>query len=238
MILSINDDKIIQNANSEDLESAINQLGVDEFLILTKGDDTFLQCYLSNDKDTSVIEYRDGSELEHYSTALISKELTKAIFKTYLTNSEKIKKMAEWSWLDCIEPQRIINYDGDEEEQFLLFKYLQEGENTKKYPFGKFGTLHLIYDETDQALITKLDNNWKNLETKIVDELENQIKSYDRLGHLKVRYFQAMGTSTEYNKDVFHGTDSDIRLSFHLLESPTWEFFIKDDQIIHSQAAF
>lgn len=133
---------------------------------------------------------------------------------------------------------KVLNYDGEWEEPFLYFKHLSKGDTVKEYPFGKFGTLYLIYSKNDKSLIKRLDEYWPTLENKIVKDLEKLITFYDRLGHLKVKYFQAFGNSTEYDEEVFHGTDSNLRLSFNLLESPTWDYFIQDNKIIHSQAAF
>ena len=131
---------------------------------------------------------------------------------------------------------KILNYDGKWEEQTLIFENLDENEKLKKYPFGKFGELYIVYENDDEEVIKRLDDVWDSLGPKLELSLTKLIKSYDRLGHLKVKFFQAYAFLPE--KEVFNGVSANIFLSFSLLETPTWNFWLKNDEIIHSQASF
>jgi len=134
---------------------------------------------------------------------------------------------------------KILNYDGEWEEQFIYFENLDDDKTIKKFPLGKFGEMILIYEKTDTELIKNLNKNWEKLEPKIVKNLEEMVIDSERLGHLKVKYFQATGYTKEYDENVFHGTDSNIMLSFHLLSNPDdWDFFIQDDKIVHCQPVY
>lgn len=134
---------------------------------------------------------------------------------------------------------KILNYNGEWEEQYIRFDKLEDNEAIKKYPLGKFGEMILIYEKSDAELIKNLDKNWVKLESKVVKNLEEMVINSERLGHLKVKYFQATGHTKEYDENVFHGTDSNIMLSFHLLTNPDdWDFFIQDDEIVHCQPVY
>ena len=100
-----------------------------------------------------------------------------------------------------------------------------------------------MYEKSDTELINNLDKAWPSLESKIIKELEAMVKSSERFGHLKVKHFQAFGSSYETDGNNFLDKEypdkkPNISLSFSLLESPSWDFFIQDDEIVHCQPAY
>ena len=179
-----------------------------------------------------------GATINEYLVRKKRKELAERadLFATKINNVMKKLEIEEPTVKE--NPFRILNYNEEWEEPFIYFKDLSENQSYKEYTFGKFGKLYVIYDKEDTKVIKNLDSHWITLEEKLSKHLENLIHRYERVGHLKVKYFQAFANTNEYDENVFHGTDSDVRLSFCLLEVPTWDYWIKGDKIIHGQAAF
>ena len=132
---------------------------------------------------------------------------------------------------------KILNYDGKWEEQNLVFQNIDDGERFKKYSFGKYKDLYIVYNKNDDELIKRLDKYWDVIEPQIIKSLEALVKAYERYGHLKVKYFQAYAYSPDED-EVFEGEASNIFLSFSLLENTTWNFWLKDDMILNCEASF
>lgn len=67
MQLNVNDDQHLNDPDVETILSALKDLEYDEFAILARADEQYIQTYY-NDDGTYTLEYRAGSEDEHYGT--------------------------------------------------------------------------------------------------------------------------------------------------------------------------
>lgn len=133
-------------------------------------------------------------------------------------------------------PKEIKNYDDDLEEQLIYFTNLAKDEDLILLDFGKFNQIILMYQKSDLDLVANIRKNWDTLKDQVLKQLEEMVESSDRITHLDVDYFQAfLGRIPE---DSFTGDEADTFLEFRLLETPTWNFMIKNNQIMHCQPSY
>lgn len=67
MHLNINDDEFLELVSAAAVRAAIETLARDQFLVLSSGDNHYIQVYHHED-GTFQLEYRDGSADRHYGT--------------------------------------------------------------------------------------------------------------------------------------------------------------------------
>lgn len=108
MELIVNGDKVEGFVSEQKIEESIRSLtGEDDsFAILARDDQTYIQT--SGDPNHGfVLEYRDGSEEEHYSCSNfeLSAEQVIRAFQSYLAANDKWKSELEW------QPQ-VFDYSG------------------------------------------------------------------------------------------------------------------------------
>ena len=65
MYLNINDSRLINAPTRQDVINAIRLLAADQYVILDRSENTYIQTYYNED-GTFQLEYRDGSEDRHY----------------------------------------------------------------------------------------------------------------------------------------------------------------------------
>jgi len=108
MELIVNGEKLAGLISDRQIEESIRSLtdDVDSFAILARSDQVYIQT--SGDPHNGfVLEYRDGSEEEHYSCTnfeLTAEQVIRA-FQSYLANDDKWKSELEW------QPQ-VFDYSG------------------------------------------------------------------------------------------------------------------------------
>ncbi len=87
MNLIINENKVIKNVSKNDISRYLRKLKAEEFAILEKSEQYFLQVML-DDKNNAVIEYRNGSENEHYQAKINDPSDVVKAFLLYLQGEE------------------------------------------------------------------------------------------------------------------------------------------------------
>lgn len=106
--LNVNGDKLPGLVSNRQIEEAIESLtgDGDSFAILARADQVYIQT--SGDPSNGfVLEYRDGSEAEHYSCAnfeLTAEQIIRA-FQSYLADDDKWKSELEWQ-------SQVFDYSG------------------------------------------------------------------------------------------------------------------------------
>lgn len=126
MNLNIDDEFIIKQATHYHIDKHINNLGEEEFAVLIADDDHYIQVYISEEADESIIEYRDGSEEEHYQAKFINKEATIKTFSLYLDSSDAFKDGYCWRKITIDESEYI------EEREDIALKAIQTAFDAKE----------------------------------------------------------------------------------------------------------
>ena len=94
MKLNVNDDFVVEEASKPDIKKCIGKLKVDKFAILEKDDENFMQIYISEDADESIIEYHDGDQ--HFQSPVTDTEATVKAFSLFLVENDKYKECLPW----------------------------------------------------------------------------------------------------------------------------------------------
>ena len=95
MKLNINDTMLIEDVTAEGLEGELRALNPDQFLILSKSKNDFIQVYFTNNMQF-VVEYQVNGELFCAHDERISYESVKEAFASYFTGSENWLKIYNW----------------------------------------------------------------------------------------------------------------------------------------------
>ncbi len=129
MQLNINDDKYIESPSISEIQDSISELEMEEFVILNKSEDHYLQTYC-NDLNDYVLEYRDGSFEKHF--GVMEKELSKTkiaeVFTLYLCNDKNWKEKYSWERIEFDE-----DFEGDLNSENA---YLLNGSEYKRIRIG------------------------------------------------------------------------------------------------------
>ncbi|MGY8767505.1 MAG: hypothetical protein ACKVH8_03595 [Pirellulales bacterium] len=109
MILTINDDKFFENPTEETVRNALTELVVDEFAILSRADEKYIQVYY-NEEENFTLEYRDGSYDKHFAATPEPEtcEEIQATFVAFLNNPTSWHESKEWKKVDFDE-----DFEGD-----------------------------------------------------------------------------------------------------------------------------
>lgn len=110
MRLNINDDDQLDAPDVSDVECKIDQLGVDEFLILTSEPGFYVQTYQLS-KGVFTLEYRQGAPEEHYSvepTMTNSKEVKRA-FGLFLRGSAGFENAFNWQLVSFEDDVSLVS---------------------------------------------------------------------------------------------------------------------------------
>ncbi|SFM13310.1 hypothetical protein [Marinobacter zhejiangensis] len=103
MRLNVDDEFEVVNPGHSDLDKIIGEMAEDEFIVLIREDEYYIQAYFDSDPEASVIEYREGQEGNHFSASAISKEKVLEAFSLYLDGNEGFKKIHQWEMLEIDE---------------------------------------------------------------------------------------------------------------------------------------
>lgn len=97
MILNVDDDDYLENPDADTVRTAIIGLKADQFAVLNRGEQEYVQTY-HNEDGSFQLEFRAGSADEHY--AVDDDNLTVAdvvnVFEGYLANQTDWK--GGWTW--------------------------------------------------------------------------------------------------------------------------------------------
>ena len=104
MELNYNEETYLVDPSKEDIENIFEKLDPEEFIILDKDEDYYLQLYLHDDGALQ-IEYRDGSHNEHYELDESQLESSDVIvmFCKYAADDPAWKDMVKWKKMDMDE---------------------------------------------------------------------------------------------------------------------------------------
>jgi hypothetical protein len=115
MYLNINDSRLVENPTWEAVLEAVHQLGQEEYLILDRGGEFYVQTF-RNDDDTWDLEYRQGSAEQHFAADAESTSIdhVSRAFEAFYNDSD-LSTLLNWELLDLdeVEPEEgEIEYDG------------------------------------------------------------------------------------------------------------------------------
>ena len=129
MILNINDERRVHKPNAARIHAAFDELGREEFLILSRDDENYVQTYLDEDGDL-LLEYRDGSEDQHYSAEEtdLDRRRVAGLFVAYTEGDASWNEGLSWELLEFDE-----DFEGDLTEDNA---YLIGGEEFARIPIG------------------------------------------------------------------------------------------------------
>lgn len=130
MILNINDKDQVENPTADDLNHHLPQVGIDEYCILSRKDEEYMQFY-HNDDDTYLLEYRDGSFEKHYAetSEQLSIDEVLSAFVGYLEGDEQRWK-AKHEW-------RKVEFDADFAGDDFLTHYELNGKEYHRIRVGR-----------------------------------------------------------------------------------------------------
>lgn len=94
MILNVNDDYVVEDITKASIKKCIGKLKNDKFAVLERDEENFLQVYIGDSPEDSIIEYHEGHA--HYQAELSDTETTVKVFHLYLGNNEKFKDHHSW----------------------------------------------------------------------------------------------------------------------------------------------
>lgn len=105
MLLNINDSQLIYAPQRKQVSDAIRLLQADEFAILGRDDQHYVQTYL-NDDGTYQLEYRGGSEEQHYGADAdeISVDDVCQAFETFFDDGD-LQALLSWEKMDVGESE-------------------------------------------------------------------------------------------------------------------------------------
>lgn len=102
MILSMYDGREIQQPSQAELDSAIRSLEANQFIILSKDSEQYMQSYLNED-GTWDLEYRKGSADEHYAAdGSIDADTVVSAFQSYASGDD-FESLVLWFRLELPE---------------------------------------------------------------------------------------------------------------------------------------
>ena len=130
MILNVNGDDSFEGPDAATVRNAITQLPVEQFVVLSRGEEDYVQTY-HNDDGSFQLEFRAGSPEEHY--AAVAEDLSVAdialVFDQYLANKNDWK--SNWKW-------EQVEFDDDFEGDLHADNaYLLNGEEFEKVAVGE-----------------------------------------------------------------------------------------------------
>ena len=100
MELNINDDSLVEKPSIDSVRYEIDSLGLDQFVVLSRDDDHYVQAYRNPD-GTFQLEYRDGSESEHYETvAPPDIDVVEQAFIRYCSDMTDWRSPWEWQEIE------------------------------------------------------------------------------------------------------------------------------------------
>ena len=109
MLLNINDDNFFRDPDKAAICDSLSSLPPDEFAILGKAEEHYVQVYHNND-GTFQLEYRDGSAEKHYEANSDEIDLND-VQQAFLAYRDGAPNWyANWSWEKC-------EFDDDDEEE-------------------------------------------------------------------------------------------------------------------------
>jgi len=129
MLLNLNDDNFSENPDEEAISSAIQNLSVDQFAVLSRAENEYIQTY-HNDDGSFQLEYRDGAYDKHYEATSdrISLNDAQRAFAAYFSGGEDWH--LAWDW-------EILEFDQDFGEDLTFDSaYLLNGAEYRKIPVG------------------------------------------------------------------------------------------------------
>lgn len=102
MDLNINDERKLAKSklNDETMLKALQLLGIDEFAVLAKEDQRYVQTFRESE-DEFALEYRAGSNKEHFeASAPVALDVIEAAFVAYMGGDfDAWKSAVEWKQL-------------------------------------------------------------------------------------------------------------------------------------------
>lgn len=94
MILNVNDDYVVEEVTKAHIKKCIGKLKADKFAVLEKDDESFMQIYIGDDADDSVVEYHEGGQ--HFQSPVLDNEAIVKAFSLYLIDNQKFKECLPW----------------------------------------------------------------------------------------------------------------------------------------------
>lgn len=130
MLLNINDDKQLRDPTPDDLATLLPQVGFDQFCILGRTDEEYIQFY-HNDEDGFELEYRDGSHEQHFAEASGELSIDDVVdaFVGYLQHDERRWK-SNHTW-------NRVEFDADFEGDDFCTHYLLNGREYHRIRVGR-----------------------------------------------------------------------------------------------------
>ena len=115
MKLNVDDTKLLNDPSRDVVLAVIDELEVDEFAILMRDDDHFVQTRC-NDDETWSLEYREGSAEKHFGTNPedTTRQNAREVFAAYFDGSD-IASLLAWEFVDSspTEPEEgEVEYNG------------------------------------------------------------------------------------------------------------------------------
>lgn len=117
MLLNINDDRFVKDPDASAISAAIADLPPEEFLILGRTEEEYIQVFHNNDGSFQ-LEYRNGSAEEHFAADpenIDASDVCKA-FIAYSENQEQWHASWDWERLDFDEQDEEGGEDDDDED--------------------------------------------------------------------------------------------------------------------------
>ncbi len=95
--LNINDDEILESPDTDALIKALHELKIDQFAILDRGDEYYIQTYY-NDDETFALEYREGDYEKHFRAEPEPTNIQEVVeaFLGYFDGGSQWRERHEW----------------------------------------------------------------------------------------------------------------------------------------------
>lgn len=149
MYLNIDDSKLIDSPDSDVVIAAVKQLVEDEYVILTRDDDHYVQTRLNDDGSWS-LEFRDGAAERHFAAddSKTTIDDVCSAFKAFY-NGDVLSSLLKWERIESVatEPgEGDVEYNGivmdaewpAEIEAAQEIKMVSVGDSLfKRTPFGQ-----------------------------------------------------------------------------------------------------
>ena len=101
LTLNLNDDQHLDEPTADQISDGLSGLSDDQYAILSREDEDYIQVY-RHAADDFQLEYRAGSENEHYgaATAPTDVETVKQAFAAYASGAADWQAAWEWQKMD------------------------------------------------------------------------------------------------------------------------------------------
>ena len=123
MHLNVNDDEFLESPSESEVQRRVEDLGADQFLVLSHGEGCFVQTYHNSD-GCYELEYRQGSAKQHYkveSDSITAADVASA-FRLFLSQADSLATTWDWQPLvltpetqvvdECNDTDGVVEYHG------------------------------------------------------------------------------------------------------------------------------